>query len=35
VIGTFRTVALDAPDHLALARFYLDLFDGEQLVSRS
>jgi predicted enzyme related to lactoylglutathione lyase len=31
VIGTFRTVALDAPDHLALARFYLDLFDGEQL----
>ncbi len=31
MIGTLRTVAFDAPDHHALAKFYLDLFGGEQL----
>jgi catechol-2,3-dioxygenase len=29
--ATLKTVVLDAPDHHALARFYLDLLGGEQL----
>jgi predicted enzyme related to lactoylglutathione lyase len=29
MIGKLRTVAFDAPDHRALAQFYVDLFDGE------
>jgi catechol-2,3-dioxygenase len=30
MIGKLRTVVLDAPDHRALAKFYVDLFGGEQ-----
>jgi predicted enzyme related to lactoylglutathione lyase len=29
MIGNFKTVVFDAPDHRALAKFYVDLFDGE------
>jgi predicted enzyme related to lactoylglutathione lyase len=29
MIGTLRTVALDTPDHRALARFYTDLLGGD------
>jgi predicted enzyme related to lactoylglutathione lyase len=28
-IGKLKTVVLDAPDHRALAAFYVSLFDGE------
>ncbi len=30
MIGTLKTVVFDAPDHRALAQFYVDLFGGEQ-----
>ena len=29
-VGTLKTVVFDAPDHRALAKFYVDLFGGEQ-----
>jgi hypothetical protein len=29
-IGTLKTVVLDAPDHRALARFYVALTGGEE-----
>jgi hypothetical protein len=30
MIGTLKTVVFDAPDHRALAQFYVDLLGGEE-----